>query len=433
MEVTSCLAQPENATFDSWKQWIELAGKQRLLLCCYLLEYQQAVLLARPPQASMMQYSPLDLPFPAHCSLWDATSSTDWALASHQYANFPTYVYEAIPDSAVGPFDHFQSLLLIAVYYNHFNNSAPYLSGPLLPAIDRMLDNSLLTRHHLHTAKLMQFTPTRALLAVAGESWILSEKVMSRAIFSSLQTTLKSWTNELWAPATGTSSHAVKEAFKLSLELLQQIVLTPSQTLRLEMGADMGLYFALLVMWAITVASSTRANSSHTPSQPVRYQSHSPLSSRSSAHFPTTPTHLSQTPPPGQSPNTAYPIAVGLRHMSRSSPAPLANSMLHTEITAKSIDFLAHAQLELENLHSVSQWPRDVAKWQQGCAALMRWVKMRLRNEASESVADTTFGPYSGPTSAGIGGSVDGHGELLDGAISVLEKLMRRGWDGWGV
>ena len=64
----------------------------------------------------------------------------------------------------------------------------------------------------------------------------------------------------------------------------------------------------------------------------------------------------------------------------------------------------------------------------------MRWVKMRLRNgakEARDSVIAPTLG--AGPTSAGTGRGGDGFGELLDGVIGVLEKIMGRGWEGWGV
>lgn len=91
------------------------------------------------------------------------------------------------------------------------------------------------------------------------------------------------------------------------------------------------------------------------------------------------------------------------------------------------VNFLSNALLELRLLGMVPQWPRDVAQWQQGCAALLRWVRMRLRN-GSLDVALT-----SGPASTVTGRGNDGHGELLDGVISVLEKIMGRGWEGWGV
>jgi hypothetical protein len=123
---------------------------------------------------------------------------------------------------------------------------------------------------------------------------------------------------------------------------------------------------------------------------------------------------------------------IGLGPHSHTSPAlPLTpTSMLHSEIAMTAECFLSNVLLELDFLGTVVQWPRDVAQWQQGCGALMRWVKMRLRNGALEG-RDSVVA--YGPTSAGTGRGGDGLGELLDGVIGVLEKIMRSGWEGWGV
>jgi hypothetical protein len=378
----------------------------------------------------MIQLSGFDLPLPSHFSLWEAQNPMDWAMAAQQYVHLPTYVYNVPTDMSVGPFDHFQSLLLIAAYYNHFNNPALYLSPPVLPDIEPILDSSPITKHQLLTAKLMQVTPVRALLAVSGESWILSEKVPSPPAFSSFKATLKTWVNGLWSTTPDPQSQAVKDALRVSIELLQHAISTPSYSLRLELGADMGLYFAALVIWAITVASNTRINTPQPSAQPFRYQSHSPISSNcNSNHFPTTPTHYSAaTSQASISPNPSHPTNMGL--MPTSPLPPQTNSMLTSEITSQSIDFLTNALLDLDVLGLLPQWPRDVVAWQQGCASLMRWVKMRLRNGAVEG-RDSVIS--AGPTSAGTGRGGDGLGELLDGVVSVLEKIMGRGWEGWGV
>lgn len=98
------------------------------------------------------------------------------------------------------------------------------------------------------------------------------------------------------------------------------------------------------------------------------------------------------------------------------------------------MNFLNTALVDMDLLGVVPQWPRDVTQWQQGSAALMRWVKMRLRSGAVEG-RDSVVAPSHGvgPTSAGTGRGGDGFGELLDGVIGVLEKVMGRGWEGWGV
>ena len=102
--------------------------------------------------------------------------------------------------------------------------------------------------------------------------------------------------------------------------------------------------------------------------------------------------------------------------------------MLHSEITMTAMNFLSNALVELELLGTVAQWPRNVVQWQHGCAALLRWVKMRLRSgtlKARDSVI--------GPTSAGTGIGGDGLGELLDGVIGVIEKILNRGYEGWSL
>ncbi|KAF2475328.1 uncharacterized protein BDR25DRAFT_101802 [Lindgomyces ingoldianus] len=434
-DIMSAIVIPENATYKRWSQWVELSSQQHLLLCCYILESQQTTLLARQPQPSILQTtSGFGLPFPAHAALWDATDHTEWGMAAQQYLHFPTYVYEITPETSVGPFDSFQSSLLIAAYYNHFSNAMPYLSGPSLVVIDHLLDQSPLTKHRLLTAKLLQVTPIRELLAVAGESWILSEKVTSPPDFANCKATLRTWVSALWTPTTDAQSQAVKDALKLAIEIMQHAMMTPFNNLRLKLGADMGLFFATLVIWAVTVAANTRINTPQAQCQPLRYPSHSPLPSHPpSGHYPSTPTHLSATSAqPSQSPNPAQSAAIGLLPISHTSPAPAfaSNSMLHSEITMNSVNFLSSALLEFDLLGVVPQWPRDVAQWQQGSAALLRWVKMRLRNGAIEG-RDSVIGLV--PTSAGPGRGGDGLGELIDGVINVLEKVIGRGWDGWGV
>jgi hypothetical protein len=352
-------------------------------------------------------------------------------MAAQQYAHLPEYIFQVTSDTAIGHIDHFQSLVLIAAHYNHFNSPAPYISPPNPSTIDHLLDDSPVSKHALLSARLLQTIPVRALLAVSGESWILSEKVPSPKAFSDHKTTLKNWINGLWNPTSDMQTHPAKEGLKLAIEVLQHAMMVPAQSLRLELGADMGLYFAAVVIWAVTVAANTRINAPPTPAHPMRYQSRSPLPSNSP--FPTTPTHLGvNNSQPMHSANPAHPHAMGLMPTSHTSPAPppTSNSMLQSEISTTSMNFLGNALLELDLLGMVPQWPRDVSQWQQGCSAVLLWVKMRLRNgspEARDSVIS------SGPTSAGTGRGGDGLGELLDAVIAVLEKIIGRGWEGWGV
>ncbi|KAF2006067.1 hypothetical protein P154DRAFT_423278 [Amniculicola lignicola CBS 123094] len=430
LDIVSSITQPQDATYDQWARWVDLASRQRLLLCCYILEYQQAIFLARDAQPSMIQFSGFDMPFPAHSSLWNATGPTDWALAAQQHPQIHAFVYEITPDTAIGPLDLFQSSLLIAAHYNHLSNSAPYLSPPSIPMIDHHLDTSPMTKHQLLTAKLLQVTPIRALLAVSGESWIFSEKVPSPQAFANFKSTLKTWVSGLWATASDTQYQSVRDAIRIALELLQHAVAAPP-TLRLDVGADLGIYFATLVVWAVTVAANSRIIAAQGHGSALRFPSHSPLpSNRNSNHFPSTPTHLSTTSQSVQSPNPMHPSTPGLIGNIHTSPIIQLNSqnMFHPDITTTSINFIGSAMLDLDLLGLVPQWPRDAVQWQQGCSALLRWVKMWLRNGI---VVEDLITPT--PPNAGNGRGGDGLGELLDGVIGVLDKVIKRGWEGWGI
>ena len=399
------------------------------------MEYQQATLLARPPQASLIQFSGFDLPFPSHCSLWDATSPSDWAMAAQQYAQHPEYVYQVTPETTPSGYDSFQSSVLLAAHYHHFNNPAPYLAPPVFAAIEHLLDTSPITKHQLLTAKLLQVTPVRALLAVSGESWILSEKVPSAQAFLGYKTTLRSWIGGLWSGAADATGQPVRDALQLAIEILRHAMAVPSHTLRLELGPDMGLYYAALILWSVTVSANTRMNMHQAQvHQQHRYQSHSPLPS--ARNFPSTPTHLTSNTPTA-SPIHTYPPTTNFVPSQAASPiafSPTSSSMQHSDIALMSMKFLDTAVVDMEFLGMVQQWPRDVSQWQQGCGALLRWVKMRLRGGALEARDSVVASSHAvGPTSAGTGRGGDGFGELLDGVIGVLEKVMGRGWEGWGV
>jgi hypothetical protein len=276
-------------------------------------------------------------------------------------------------------------------------------------------------------------TPIRALLAVSGESWILSEKVPSPPAFQKYKSTLRVWASGLWATTTEPQAQAVKDALRISLELLQHAVAVSPDNVHLELGADMGLYFAALVIWAVTVASHTRLNTSQAAPQPVRYQSHSPLpTNHANGHF-SAPSHISSNSArSSNSPNPAHPSTMGLMPHPQASPAPAptSNCMLYSELATTSINFLQNAPLELDFLGIAPQWPSDLSRWHRGCAALMRWVKMRLRNGAPEC-RDSVIGSAPLPTGDGTGRGGDGLGEVLDGVVAVLEKIMTRGWIGW--
>lgn len=422
---------------DQWVQWIELATWQRILLSCYVLESQQAILLAREPVPSLIQETGLDLPVPTHCSVWDATDPTEWAFAAHRFSRSPRYVYEVIADLTVPPFDSFQSSVLLAAHYNRIDSPAPYTSSPTRLEIEHLLDTSPITTRQLLTMKLVQVTPIRALLAVSGESWVFSEKVPSAQDFTAMKTTLRGWLLQLWSTsATKASTVAIKEALKLSVDILQNALKEQQNSITLDWGTDMGIYFAALVLWAITTTANTRFKGSQkTTQQSLRPQSQSPLPFATSSSTSVAPTHiqlLNQFPhhPPSVTSSPTQPRNIGplqSRETSPASPPSIdCNTLLsHAQITINTITFLSTALLDFGSSDSLAQLPLNLARCQTGCISLLLWVKLRLRGVSLED--------QSGMADAWTARPGEGLGELLDGVTGSLERILGKGWSGWGI
>lgn len=395
------------------------------------------MLLARGPLPSLFQQSGIDLPLPAHTFLWDATTLNDWAIAAQQSLHSPQYVYEVNQNSLITPCDTFQSSILVAAHYNHFNSITPYVNASCVSDIDHLLDGSFATKLRLLTAKLVQVTPIRALLAVSGVSWILSEKVASPQAFAQLKTTLRTWTNQLWSgPSADSQPVPVKEALKLSIDILQLTLNERPDALALEMGTDMGPYFASLVLWAITVAAGTRAK----PTQqvalqaPRRQQSQPP--SLTYQHIdvgmpvPATPAQLSQSfsSQPSMTTSPAHTSIPGLVHSQPTSPArhdSLAATTLlsHEHITVNSISFLADAHA-LAAADPASQSALNISCFQAGCISLLLWVKLQLRGAPIENQSGVSV--WASRPGEGLG-------ELMDSVVGSLERVLNRGWTGWGI
>lgn len=338
----------------------------------------------------------------------------------------------------MAPFDSFQSSLLLAAHYNRFDTPAPYSSSAATLDVEHLLDTSPLTTRQLLTAKLVQVTPVRALLAVSGESWILSEKVPSAQDFIALKTTLRGWISQLWSTST-VEGHtvAIKEALRLSIEILQNALKEQQNSITLDLGTDMGIYFAALVLWAITTTANTRVKGpSKTAQQPALHrQSQSPLPfiANSSRSIPPIPNAVvnqfsHHTPPMIPSPTQSLQIGpMRSRETSPGSPPSIdCNTLLsHAQITINTITFLATASVDLGSSDSLVHLPSNLARCQTGCISLLLWVKLRLRGvslEDQSSMADAwTCRPG------------EGLGELLDGVTGSIERILTRGWTEWGI
>lgn len=335
-------------------------------MACFILEAQQSTLLSR--KLSNTVISGYELPVPAPVSIWDAESAQRWANLIQHRSSTSRYVYEIstqyVPTQALNTLDAFQSALLIFTHYDPLNTSNSYFSPSDPPDFASMLNSSTQTELLLLTAQLSQAVPILELLAVSGESWVLNEKIPSKDTFEAHKQVLSGWVSKLWLPDSSADIlKPVRPAINLSVQILR-LALDPRPNFKLTLGTEMGLYFAVLVLWAVTGAATARWHRSN-----------------------------SRAPP---APTSATAPSLGLsRHAAKSAE----------QIERESFDFLHVAATSIDKASSRSLLSESsLEQWQIGVSALMNLLAGRLSGSMT------------------TGGSA--LGELLDGVLGVLKKLM---------
>jgi hypothetical protein len=95
----------------------------------------------------------------------------------------------------------------------------------------------------------------------------------------------------------------------------------------------------------------------------------------------------------------------------------------HEHITLNSASFLSEAQ-HLISIDPVSQSELNMSRLQAGCISLLLWVKLQLRGAPLEEQSGMAV--WSSRPGEGLG-------ELLDSIVGSLERVLNRGWSGWGL
>ena len=106
-------------------------------------------------------------------------------------------------------------------------------------------------------------TPLRAILATSGESWVLSQRLSQEALiaaaeFTSLKSEMRTWTETAESSFfQGTAGDNVRAAVQHSLTILRLCI--DASPASLSFGPDMALYYACLVLWAVTFGATSKA------------------------------------------------------------------------------------------------------------------------------------------------------------------------------
>jgi hypothetical protein len=370
---SSCVSElladlnPQNCTTKKWYKWIELVSHQRLLQSCYILESGQK-LLGRSTRPALNR---VDVSFPASLSLWNAAHLLDWLEATQTTKHMPRYVSE-VQDHSQGLFDSFQTSFIIAA-----SGLIP-LEGCNLDlrqfdVVKHQHDISPSSRYQLLTTKLLFHIPVRPLLAVAGESWILTAKVPSMVQFSDLKTELEIWTDGLWPTTKNVEERTpIKIALGLAINILRHVG-SEDFDMPLRFGGELGLYYAALVIWATTKKSLSRMEDM----------------------------------------KDYEPIGKGIPGASNavvSSDGYLAddNSRIVYERA------LNNYNSEVALLESVNLWPLNIPRWCQDNITILRFVRARI----CQSMNQHHLSPSE---------EHDQFGELVDCIVANLTRLIAQG------
>jgi hypothetical protein len=373
----------DGAIQQQWTQWILLHAFERLLTACYILESQQALLLARRSQTPAT--SGLELYIPAQTALWEATTSSRWSQLMRTHSH-PISDVDQTLDSIVhnkpqfARYEPFQCAIITAchaasvVWQKQEMEHAPYGLPPApshpvfqiekVSALEAILCQHPNIRIMHHAVVMALATPFRALLATSGESWVLSQRLSHEALlaaaeFATLKSELHTWTDNLQPPAffwTGaTRINGAHLALQEALNILELAL--DSDPKNLAFGSEMALYYAVLALWAATHAAVARAEANG-----LKFEADE------TAEF--------EAPRAEKSARCFVTLA-------------------KTHLTSLVGDGIPSSE--------------GVDAWRFGVGAVLRWSSWVV---------------------GGAGMRSSGVGELMEGAVGVLERLGRRGWVG---
>jgi hypothetical protein len=347
----------------------------------------------------------LDLYLPVNHEIWDARSPSQWQILITSAGDLDSCltkdVMQSLDDIAHGVqiirMDTFQSSLLVAVQASSLLSQAqsisPYSSfthAVFAPENISLFENSLSLSPYvrlMHEAvQLSACTPFKALLATSGESWLLSQKLSTEAraakeTFELLKGELRLWANALQPPvptlfhtATGSSISA------------------PVPFTTADVPAKRALIHALQI---VSLGLNVSPNLPSFGPEMALYYATLVLWSCTYGTVHSAP-----------EPNT--------RHASITSIASSAASDNGvSDISPEAAEAAGRHFVELAEMSGNAVPPGDALEsWKVGVGAIVRWTGW--------------------VASGGLYGAGAGVGELMNGAVGVLEKLGRKGWvEGW--
>lgn len=236
--------------------------KQRLYLACYILDYQHTTLFGRE-RTACFSGSGLDLPFPQPQASWDAIyESRASDESSHRR------VWEVLDGGSLGEagqqsYDVFQSTLIMACLGDGLDCDSPgyaTITGKGTSTILSAMELSPRSKMAYHTFMLCKHTPIRNLLAVAGESWVMAEKLSRPADYAAAQIASRQWAkgfadSRMDFTTMDMEGAHVDGAITHALRILELHMKHPRTGLLFQ---EWAIYIASIVIWAKAYVTSNQ-------------------------------------------------------------------------------------------------------------------------------------------------------------------------------
>ena len=248
--------------FESSASSLDAHVKQRLFLACYVLDQLHATLFGRR-RTTCFSGVGTDLPFTRSQGSWDATNE-------HRMSDESEYsrVWEALDGGNMDErrqhsYDVFQFMLMMACVAdsNTDSDSPGYAAHPtrdLSPILSTM-EQSPRIKMAYNTLMLCKHTPIRDLLAVAGESWVIGEKLSSQAEYTAAQIESRQWAKGFTDPSMNFSVEQeqapVNRALRYAWRILELYHNHPRTGLIFQ---EWSVYLASVVIWARAYVTSNK-------------------------------------------------------------------------------------------------------------------------------------------------------------------------------
>ena len=277
------------------KFWLEHETRRRILQASSVLDLQQVTLFGQPativhherPKRAGPGALRLNISLPCAEELWDTSPIEEWVeMASESdtsTASTPTKGRSSQKDKASTKLDYFQIQVSLA-------NNPNVTLDQLFPRNDQSGESGARLIFNRHAREMAQNTPTRQLLVVSGESWIMGKKLENEAEFQDAKRNVRAWVD-----ANRESRVAVWHATQLIRSRTKFSHAGPINTELSVAFHDTHMlhepwvfYLASLVCWAYGFSMSTvmdnNGNGSSAPSTGTPTSNNSRSSSLSSAH-----------------------------------------------------------------------------------------------------------------------------------------------------